>query len=391
MRIAWISYTFGEYSVEHLNAMADQHQLLLVMPRAVLEQQPIRLDPRVQTCLFQAPRLRQALRQFCSTRALRRAIRDFDPDVVHLQHGHLYFNLGLPGLRRFPLVVTIHDPRHHAGDRQSRKTPQWVMDFGFKRATRVIVHGRQLADAVSHEIGIPSDRIHVIPHIAIGKSGSDPPAEKLFELEEPETILFFGRIWQYKGLEYLISAQPWIAEHCPRLKVIIAGEGEDLDRYRRLISDPSSFEIINRWIGDDERAQLFRRAALVVLPYIEATQSGVVPVAYSFARPVVATRVGALAESVEHEHTGLLVPPRDARALAEAIVALLRDPARRRALGQAGQLKQQRESAPAIVARQTLAVYEQAVCDRRGSQVPVSALADPQRTVGSEPYRSLPR
>ena len=119
-----------------------------------------------------------------------------------------------------------------------------------------------------------------------------------------------------------------------------------------------------------EVSQLFRQANVVVLPYIEATQSGVVPVAYTFGKPVVATTVGGLPEQVEHEQTGLLVPPRDERALADAVVRLLKDRDLRHRMGQNGKRKLEREWNPEVVARRTRVVYAEALRDKRlSSQV----------------------
>ena len=79
------------------------------------------------------------------TASLVRQIRAFQPDVIHFQQGHTWFNFALPLLKSIPLVITIHDPRHHVGDRASRITPQQIMDFGFRRADHVIVHGETLS------------------------------------------------------------------------------------------------------------------------------------------------------------------------------------------------------------------------------------------------------
>ena len=100
---------------------------------------------------------------------------------------------------------------------------------------------------------------------------------------------------------------------------------------------------------------------MVVLPYDEATQSGVVPVAYNYAKPVVATTVGALAECVTDRRTGLLVPPRDPQALADAIIHLLKNPQEAAAMGRAGKQMLQRDWSPTVVAEQTVDVYQQAV------------------------------
>jgi glycosyltransferase involved in cell wall biosynthesis len=298
------------------------------------------------------------LRQLRSIRRIVTAIDRFAPDVVHYQHGHLWFNLVLPKLKRYPLVVTIHDPRHHPGDRDSKKTPQSMLDYGYRQADRVIVHATALVTSIESTIGIPAERIHVIPHVAIGATPMPAAIE-----EADHEVLFFGRIWEYKGLEFLIRAEPLIAEHVSDVRIVIAGEGENFDRYRDLMVHPQRFEVHNRWIGDTERAMLFSRAAVVVLPYIEATQSGVVPVAYTFGKPVIATRVGGLPECVEHEETGLLVPPRDENAIAKAVVRLLCDAPLRHRLGVNGHRKLLAEASAEVVAEQNVAVYQQAVAD----------------------------
>jgi glycosyltransferase involved in cell wall biosynthesis len=103
----------------------------------------------------------------------------------------------------------------------------------------------------------------------------------------------------------------------------------------------------------------------VVLPYVDASQSGVVPLAYTASKPVVATTVGGLPEIVEHGQTGLLVPPRDTAALAGAIVRLLQDAGLRRTLGFNGRRKIDSECSPEIIADKTLRVYRQALASLR--------------------------
>ncbi len=360
MRIAWISYDFGEYSIRQVNALAREHEVLLVMTTEVEGRLLREVDPAVALCCFDRPRLRQPLRQYASIRKIVRRVHEFGPNVVHFQNGHLWFNMALPLLARYPLVITIHDPRHHEGDTVSRKTPQAVMDFGFRRADHVIVHGRNLVETVAGEIGIRRERIHVIPHVAMGETASP-----LRVVEDERQVLFFGRIWEYKGLEYLIRAAPLVAREIDDVRFVIAGAGEDFERYRQLMETPAQFVVHNTWISDEQRAEFFQRSAVVVLPYISATQSGVVPVAYTYGKPVVATDVGALPECVEHGQTGLLVPPRDMRALADAIVTLLRDNRLRHAMGENGRKKLEQEWAPDVVARKTVEVYECAIGDCR--------------------------
>jgi glycosyltransferase involved in cell wall biosynthesis len=289
------------------------------------------------------------VRQFALAASLIRQIREFQPDVIYFQQGHLWFNFALPFLRSVPLVITI----------ASRVTPQWIMDFGFRRADQVIVHGETLKRQVVEQLGMPPENIHVILRVALGIRNVPSTLE-----DDGKTVLFFGRIWEYKGLKYLIQAEQRIAEEVPDVRIVIAGKGEDFDPYRRMINGSMRFVVHNRYLSTAERDELFRRASVVVLPYIEATQSGVVPVAYSYGKPIVATNTGALAETVINGQTGRVVAPRDSAALADAIIELLNNPTRRQAMGAAGRQKLETEWSPQVVARQLVDVYRRAIDDR---------------------------
>ncbi|PYU09141.1 MAG: hypothetical protein DMG37_24220, partial [Acidobacteria bacterium] len=111
----------------------------------------------------------------------------------------------------------------------------------------------------------------------------------------------------------------------------------------------------------DRAADYFRRATVVVLPYIEASQSGVIPMAYSAGKPVVATTVGGLPEMVENGRTGYLVPPGDSAQLAEGVTKLLLDETLRRRMGANAKRKIEEECSPFVVAQKTIEVYLRAV------------------------------
>ncbi len=360
MRVVLLSYGNAEYCIHQANGLAAECEVLLMLSRKEAAEHQASINPAVRFRPFDKPRLRQPVSQFMIAARLLRQIRRFRPDVVHFHQGHMWFNLALPLLRPYPLVMTIHDPRYHIGDRSSQRTPQGLMDFGFRRAGRVIVHGEALKRQVVELCGIREERVHVVPHVAIGGATAPAAAE-----DDGKTILFFGRIWEYKGLKYLIEAEPLISRAAPDAKIVIAGEGDDFEPYRRLMERPKRFEVHNRYISTGHRNDLFQRASVVVLPYIEATQSGVIPLAYSYAKPVVATRVGALADAVEDGVTGRLVPAANTEALAAAIIELLRDPAARRAMGAAGRQKLDAEWSPQAVAQRSMDVYQRAIRDRQ--------------------------
>lgn len=362
MKVAFLSYGYIEYCIQQANGLARECDVLLMLPRDEAAAHVADLDPAVRYCPFDKPRLRQPLRQMAAIGRMLREIHRFRPNVIHFQQGHMWFNLALPLLRPYPLVLTIHDPRYHAGDRDSRRTPQSLMDFGFRRAGRVIVHGESLKQQVIGLLSIAADRVHVVPHVAIGSL--DAPTEVR---DDAKTILFFGRIWDYKGLQYLIEAEALISGVTPDARIVIAGQGDDFEPYRRLMKRPERFEVHNHFIATQERDELFARASVVVLPYVEATQSGVIPLAYSFAKPVVATRVGALADAVEDGVTGRLVQPRNVEALAAAINELLADRAKRVAMGAAGRRKLESDWSPKAVAKQLVDVYSRAIADRHAA------------------------
>lgn len=355
MKVAFVSYDFGEYSIRIAGALAEQGcDVMLLLPEALAAPHLGMLNPRVRFRPFAKPRYRQALRQIPLTLRLVSQIRRFDPDVIHLQQGHMWFNLALPLLSPYPLVVTIHDPKHHLGDHEGRKVPQGIMEFGFRRAAQLIVQGSQLKeDAVS--LGLSAERIHMIPMVALGDDGAQRHVQ-----EAGREVLFFGRIWEYKGLEYLIKAEPLITQRVPDARIVIAGEGEDFERYRKMMVHPDAFTVFNEYVSEEKAAQLFRRASLVVLPYVDASQSAVIPVAYTYGKPVVATTVGGLPDLVDHGVTGYLVPPRDEVALANSVVDLLMDEPLRRRMGARGKAKIEGECSPEVVAKKTVAVYRQA-------------------------------
>jgi glycosyltransferase involved in cell wall biosynthesis len=355
MRIALISFDFGESVVPLASALANDAAVHLALPRNEVDPFRAVLDPRVDVLAFDKPRLRQPARQLATMNAIVRSVRAFDPDVVHVQQGHLWFNWTLPAFRRVPLVLTIHDPRHHLGDRGARRTPQWVSDRGFRRADEIIVHAQYLKAQVVEGWGILDERVHVMPLAMVDAPPRREPSTN------PRRVLFFGRIWPYKGLEYLIAAEPAVSAAVPDVEFVIAGDGEPLDRYRAAMTHPERFHVEQGFISYERRDELFDEAAVVVLPHVEATQTGLVPVAYMHARPVVASAVGGIPEVVEHERTGLLVAPRDSAQLGDALIGLLTDERRRREMGAAARRSFETRFASEVLAASTSAVYRRAV------------------------------
>lgn len=255
------------------------------------------------------------------------ALRGPQDHVLHFLNRHEYLTLAAPLVRK-RLVVTMHDPRPHLGEGSPRKLlANWMLR---RQARRIVVLGELLKEHLVEQ-GVRADKVHVVPH------GVFCPPGEVCALPEAPVGLFFGRILPYKGLEVLLEAAPLIRERVPDFQLVVAGDG-DVRPYQELLDRElasGQCQLLNRFIPDEEMAGLLARSTVILLPYLEATQSGVVPLAYGAARPVVASAVGAIPEIVVHGQTGLLVPPRDPQALAQAATELLTDPelARRLAAG----------------------------------------------------------
>lgn len=358
LRVAAVSFEFGEFCVPLANALSGCCDVLLALPQDQARPYGHRLETRVQLHEFSKPRLRQVGRQARMIQDLDRAVGAFAPDVVHLQQGHLWLNVALGLLHWKPLVVTVHDPSPHVGDRDSARTPHRIMALPFARADRLIVHTRAVADQLVTEHRIDRTKVTVVP--LLGAAVDDGGDDGRDRGERPPTVLFFGRRWPYKGLVHLIDAVPTVAAAVPDVRVVVAGGGEPWTTYAGRPTDPGRFEVHDRFVTEAERDALFRDADVVVVPYVEATQSGVVELARRHGRAVVATSVGGLVEQIDHDETGLLVPPADPDALAEALAALLTDDERRARLGAAGRRRQEQSAGATAVSARTVAVYEQA-------------------------------
>lgn len=207
-------------------------------------------------------------------------------------------------------------------------------------------------------------RIEVISHgdegiLARGIASSADTTEPL--------ALFFGTLARYKGLEVLLDAWPEVRRQVPTARLVVAGSVADVDleALRRRVPTSSGVELRVGYVPAPQVGALVASARVVVAPYLVANQSGVVHLAATLARPVVATDVGDLRLAVLDGKTGLLVPPRDPAALAGALVRLLTEPETARRLGDAGHFRALTESSWRLVVDRVLPIYAELLAARR--------------------------
>jgi glycosyltransferase involved in cell wall biosynthesis len=286
-------------------------------------------------------------------RQLAQFILDNSFDVVHF-NGFSGFQLYLYRyLRGIPKVYTIHDYLPHTGE--WKLAPVILNRLYSKFDFQFIQHYDYLSKNFSDFYGVDSKKVHTVRcgPLEVYKRFSEKRAT-----EEPNSILFFGRISPYKGIEYLIDAVGHMKRHVPTLKCVIAGRG---DVPIELLNN-GQYEIHNYHIQNDELVDFVQKASIVVLPYTDATHSAVLMTAYAFNKPVVASAVGGIPEVVKDGITGYLVPPRNSEALATAIVDLLRDERKRNSMKRnIKRMCREGDLSWTKIAANTLVVYRDAI------------------------------
>jgi glycosyltransferase involved in cell wall biosynthesis len=275
-------------------------------------------------------------------------------DVVHFQwlavqqlDGLLLgANHSAPGARR-PLVLTAHDvlPRE---PRPGQRAAQRRL---YERFDAVVVHSEHGRERLTRELGVDSARVHVIPHGAFTHLADGPPAPAPFQTDK-RVVLFFGLLRPYKGIDVLLEAWRGIED----AELWIAGMPR-MDISSLLAEAPPNVRFVPRFITDDELPGYFRRADLVVLPYREIEQSGVLFAALAFGKPLLLSDVGGFAE-VAAAGAARSVAAGDAVALHDALAELLGDPAALADLSDRARAAAAGTYAWEGIAARTLALYE---------------------------------
>jgi glycosyltransferase involved in cell wall biosynthesis len=300
------------------------------------------IDLRLLTGRVRSPSgWRQAL-------ALRRELDRGGDAVVHLQEA-IVNDLRLLAAarpRRGRFALTVHDPVHHPGDRNDFTGPR-IEQLLRRRAGLIFIHSEALREELL-EVSPIKAPVVVVPHASDPGVGATP-------LPESPSLLFFGRMSYYKGLDVLLDAMSAVWTAFPDATLVVAGAG-DIEPHPAL-SDPR-VTVRNEHVPEDAIPGLMHAARCLVLPYRQASQSGVGSRAKPYARPLVVTDVGGLPELVS-DGSGLVVPSEDPARLAEAVVSVLSDHALAERLGAAAAATAEREGSWTVVAERTLEAYRE--------------------------------
>lgn len=251
-------------------------------------------------------------------------VKAFSPDVIVFQWWQPFFGPLVGTLTRlfrkagFKCIIECHNVLSHEGSPFDRL----LVKFALSGADHFITHSTKDRE----------DLLAIVP----GKDVTVSALPSLDEFSAPatkrhtggHTILFFGTVRKYKGLDVLLAAMPKVLLKV-KCELIIVGEFYDsLDKYQRLIREhhiESHVRLDNRYVPNEQVPGIFQQADVLVLPYLSATQSGVARIAISNGLPVIASKTGGLSEAVIEGVNGLLFPPGDSDALADRLVMYFND------------------------------------------------------------------
>lgn len=255
--------------------------------------------------LWELPPRRLELKSLPAVRRIRRMLTDWRPDVVSA-HEMDEVRL-LAAVRGWPLVYTVHDPEPHPGANR-HPALRAASALWMQAADHLVVHGSQLTSVVPRRAR--HKPLSVVPH------GIDTVAEPL-PAPAAETVLMFGRLEPYKGIDVLVRAMQEVWKRRPAVRLVVAGRGPCAWQ----VPDDPRIELRQGYVPEEDVPALLETASVMVLPYTQASQSGVGLLSIAHGVPIVVTAEGALPELLEDPAEA--VPSRDPHALASQIVRVL--------------------------------------------------------------------
>jgi glycosyltransferase involved in cell wall biosynthesis len=362
MKVALIATDIPDHGIEFAEMMAASCDVLLCIPDKYFSAARPKPSPRLNVWWVPWPRHRD-LRNLISIQKLSKLVLEWNPDIIHFLNENNIWNWVIASLLKGkPILTTVHDIAHHPGDFNSSRVPRFFANALIRKSTAIIIHGEELRAEAARTLPISPDKIFVSAlvspqfpsEVLENRQNRDNPrkGDRLFR------VLFFGRIQEYKGLNYLLDSIPLVSNRVPNIRFIVAGAGKIPDH--AVLSEYScSIDIRNRFIPRAEVEQLLGEADLVALPYIEASQSGPLMMAIAFGIPVVATDVGAIPAVVRSTGMGFVVPSRDETSLAAAIIKIALDEVLHARLCANAKIAAKGDFSRTRISNQVISVYQQ--------------------------------
>lgn len=292
------------------------------------------------------------------------------PDVIHFQYANVplveWLVFTILNWCKTPFVFTVHNiiqPRQTALDKVLYRAV-------YRQIEHFVAHSQLNKNELHHIFEIDRAQIHVIPlgnynvFIPDNLPDSMSARQNLNLPVDRRIVLFFGIIFKFKGLEYLIRSLSHIDPNERPLLVVAGKPVEGFADYDAEIEQYALQNDVDKRLGfipNDELPLYFSAADVVALPYNRITQSGVILTAFSFGKPVVATRVGSFPETVLEGQNGYLVDPKDSYQLAEALRRILQDENKLAEMSRFTKIHADEKYDWNRIAAQTIRLYTQAI------------------------------
>lgn len=324
-KVFWLTgssfFDVDEKLVPEMNKLYDIHWFVLVQKESFYKSSDIRLymkEKNVNGTIVDWPRLRsfKSLRNFFR---LTMQIKNGNYDLIYIDY------LGLPymfplfyifGLHKKKIIYACHDFVDHVKIKNRGfivKYKKFIFDhfpyFQFFSKTQLTQFFYKY-----------SKKAYYAP-LALKGFGT---AKSFKKDDEKVVFLFFGKIQDRKGLEYLIKAANLVYERCPdRFVVRICGASDEWGKYESLIKHPECFDLLIRRIENSEIPDIFTTADFLVLPYKDVTQSGPLFISYNYKVPVIASNHPGFSEYIHHGETGFLFDNCDETSLANIMIDII--------------------------------------------------------------------
>lgn len=293
-------------------------------------------------------------------------------DVLHVHDWLTAFaGISFKHYLRKPMVLTVHSTEVgraqglHGPDSFSIDGIEWWTAY---EANRVVVTSHSMKREICDHFHLPWDKVDVIPN-AIDVTQYNPPVDTGSVRARygvgwgEKLVLCVGRLVPQKGIEYFISAIPSIAQRYPEAKFVIVGEGWSRDYLEGIARSTGHTRriLFTGFISDSEVIALMASADVLVIPSIYEPFGIVALEGMATGVPVVASRVGGLAEVIEHDRTGIFVYPRNPGSIAWGVDQILSNPSHAEWLTQNARERLHKTYSWEAVAMKTVEVYEKVV------------------------------
>jgi len=286
--------------------------------------------------------IKDRLRTPYYTDSLENALKNDDFDIIHFSSYDtkklIPFTITNKIKRKYKIVYSVHNVLPHIYERKSYHYLSKFMLYHLP-IDAFVAFSNYSKDLLTNRFIVDKNKIYVIPFgnfLSFNKNKftKETAREKLKIPVEKKVVLFFGYVRKYKGLDYLVEAFKYL--DTDSLLLVIAGPPyqKGMDKYLKELSKISYIKVFSYHINRDEIEPYFKSSDIVVYPYVEIFTTSALQLAFAFKKPVIATNIGCFPEDISD--AGLLVPPKDPKALAQAIEKLIDDEKLQRKLAKKG-------------------------------------------------------